>query len=65
MYIVQCIFKNYIDVHMKMDMCMCAARGRKHGLHFINETCIPVARASNFSGYATGVMEIHSEPRSD
>ena len=25
----------------------------QHGLHFINKTCILVARASNFSGYAT------------
>ena len=25
----------------------------QHGLHFINKICIPVAWASNFSGYAT------------
>ena len=37
---------------------MCCTRtevAMQHGLHFITKTCIPVARASNFSGYATAM----------
>ena len=38
-------------------MYVCCTRtevAMQHGVYFINKTCIPVARASNFSVYATG-----------
>ena len=40
--------------------CMRTEVAMQHGFHFINKTCIPVARASNFSGYATDVYNYKS-----
>ena len=41
--------------------CMRTEVAMQHGLHFINKTCILVAWASNFSGYATDGLAITSE----